>query len=130
MFIDKNVDVSSLSPLTLAFLGDAVYDVLAREYVVSLANRPTNELNKMSVSIVNATSQYKATKKISEFLTEEEMVVFKRGRNAHANHGAKSAGSAEYHASTGLEALFGYLYLKGENERIVFLFNEIIKNEN
>lgn len=129
MFFEKDIDFSGLSPLTLAFLGDAVYDILAREYVVGIANRPTNELNKMSVSLVNATAQYNASKVIMDMLSDEELAVYKRGRNAHANHGAKSAGVAEYHASTGLEALFGYLYLKGETERIVFLFNKIIENK-
>lgn len=130
MFFDNKVDFSQLSPLTLAYLGDAVFEILAREHVVGIANRPTNELNKMSVAIVNATAQCNGIKTIMDLLDDDEMTIYKRGRNAHANHGAKSAGSAVYHASTGLEALFGYLYLKGDNDRIKFLFNEILKNQN
>lgn len=127
MFFNKKVDPSQLSPLTLAFLGDAVYDMLAREKVVSEANRPANDLNRLSVEIVNASAQSKGSKIIFDLLTEEEQAVFKRGRNAHTNHGAKSAGSAHYHAATGLEALFGYLYLKEQTERIVYLFKKIIE---
>ena len=125
-----NGDMNSLSPLTLSFVGDAVYDLLVRQYLVSLANRPVKELNQMKVTLVNCKSQAQSAKHIMEHLTEPELDVYKRGRNVKVNSVSKHSSIADYHSATGLEALFGYLYLSGNTERIKELFTLILsKNE-
>ncbi len=121
-FFEKDCDVSQLSPLTLAFVGDAVFDLFVRERLVCLANRPVSRLHSLAVSQVKAPSQAKAAKAISENLSEKELSVLKRGRNAHTNHKAKNASESDYHYATGLEALFGFLYLSNETERLRELF--------
>lgn len=115
-----------ISPLTLAFVGDGVYDLLVREYLVRQANRPVGELNKTKVSMVNCKSQARFASQLMSRLTEKEMAVYKRGRNAAPKSTAKNGTIAEYHSATGLECLFGYLYLKGEKQRIEELFQCII----
>lgn len=121
------VNPEELSPLTLAFMGDCVYEMLVREALVVQANRPSNELNRNKVRFVSASAQAEAYQLISEGLTEKELQIFKRGRNAHTTHTPKNMSSADYHAATGLEALFGYLYLNGEITRMRELFSEILK---
>lgn len=125
---DKNVDVSSLSPLTLAFIGDTVFDLLTRCELVCEANRPVNALHNMASKRVCAAAQSEAIKKIMPLLTEDETAVFKRGRNAHVGSKAKNASSSDYHYATGLESLFGWLWLKGETDRIRYLYSEITNN--
>lgn len=124
-FIDKDVSPRQLSPLNLAFVGDCVYEILVRETLVCDANRPVNDLHRESVKYVSAKAQTEAFSKIKDFLTEDETAQFKRGRNAKVGHSPKSATDAEYHTATGVEALFGYLYLNGEAERIKELFKII-----
>lgn len=121
-FYNKDCDPSQLSPLTLAFVGDSVFDLFVRERLVCLANRPVNRLHSLAVMQVKAASQAKAAKAISEKLSEKELSVLKRGRNAHTNHKAKNASESDYHYATGLEALFGFLYLSNETERLKELF--------
>ena len=121
-FYDMDCNPSQLSPLTLAFVGDAVFDLFVRERLVCLANRPVNRLHSLAVSLVKASSQARAAKRLSEKLTEKELSVLKRGRNAHTNHKAKNASESDYHYATGLEALFGFLYLSGESDRLRELF--------
>lgn len=127
MFIDKEVNPKQLSPLNLAFIGDCVYEILVRENLVKNANRPVNDLHHESVKFVSAKAQTKAFEKIEDILTEDEMSIFKRGRNAKVGHNPKSASTGEYHTATGVEALFGYLYLSGKEERIKKLFSVICK---
>lgn len=126
-FIDENVNAKQLSPLNLAFVGDAIYEILVREMLVCNANRPVNDLHRESVKYVSAQAQTAAFEKIKAILTDEEMTQFKRGRNAKVGHSPKSATDAEYHTSTGIEALFGYLYLTEQQDRIKELFNIIIE---
>lgn len=121
-FFEKDCEVSQLSPLTLAFVGDAVFDLFVRERLVCLANRPVNKLHSLAVAQVKASSQARAAKMIAEKLSEKELSVLKRGRNAHTNHKAKNASESDYHYATGLEALFGFLYLNDETERLKELF--------
>ncbi|MCI7333923.1 MAG: ribonuclease III [Oscillospiraceae bacterium] len=121
-FFDMDCNPSQLSPLTLAFVGDAVFDLFVRERLVCLANRPVNRLHSLAVSLVKASSQARAAKRLSEILSEKELSVLKRGRNAHTNHKAKNASESDYHYATGLEALFGFLYLSGESDRLRELF--------
>ncbi|MCQ4894398.1 Mini-ribonuclease 3 [Anaerotruncus sp. DFI.9.16] len=112
-----------LSPLTLAFLGDAVYELCVRQRVVAEGNCPVNDMHRKAVKLVNAAAQSDAFERISGALTEEELAVYKRGRNANATSSPKHAALADYRRATGVEALFGYLYLKGETERIGELFD-------
>lgn len=121
-FIDKDVNPRQLSPLNLAFVGDCVYEMLVRETLVCNANRPVNDLHRESVKYVSAKAQTEAFDKIRNILTEEELTQFKRGRNAKTGHSPKSATDAEYHTATGVEALFGYLYLIEDTDRIKELF--------
>lgn len=125
-FKDETLNPKQLSPLNLAFIGDCVYEMLVRLYLVEQANRPVNELHRESVRFVSAKAQTEAFAKLEPLLTEEELAVFKRGRNAKTGHQPKSASVGEYHCATGVEALFGYLYLQGENARIEELFQAII----
>ena len=118
-----------LSPLSLAFVGDAVFTLEARKRLVEDANRPVNDLHRETVRYVNAASQAQAVKKLLPLLDEEEQAVFKRGRNARTGHTPKNQSEGDYHYATGLEALFGYLYLTGKNERITELF-DLIWSEN
>ncbi len=113
----QELDLHTLSPLALAFVGDGVYSLMVRERLLSQANRPVNDLHKLAVQEVRAEAQAEAMNRILPLLTEEEEAVFKRGRNAHT---ARSG--ADYHRATGLESLFGYLYLAGRIERIRELF--------
>lgn len=124
-FNDKEVNPKQLSPLNLAFIGDCIYEILVREELVCTANRPVNDLHRESVKFVCAKAQTEAYFKIKDFLTEEEEAQFKRGRNAKTGHSPKSASDAEYHTATGVEALFGYLYLTEQTDRIKELFKII-----
>ena len=126
--LDINSDIHSLSPLTLAFVGDSVYDLLVRQHLVTLANYPVKELNKMKVTLVNCKSQADSAKLILDSLTSDELDVYKRGRNVKVNTASKHSSIADYHSATGLEALFGYLYLSGNTDRIKELFLLILKN--
>ena len=118
-------DPKQMSPLSLAFLGDAVFGLLVRERLLSEANRPAGQLHSLSAKIVCAGAQFEAMKKVMENLSEDELSQFKRGRNAHTGHKPKHSSETEYHYATGLETLFGYLYLSGRSERLNELFNEI-----
>jgi ribonuclease-3 family protein len=113
----KEVDIHTLSPLALAFVGDGVYSLMVRERLLAQANRPVNDLHRLAVAEVRAEAQAAAIARLLPILTEEETAVFKRGRNAHT---ARSG--ADYHNATGLEALFGYLYLSDRIERVRELF--------
>lgn len=117
----KDVDVRTVSPLALAFVGDGVYEMLVRERLVCQANRPPRELHREAVAQVRAEAQAAAMETILPMLTEKEVAVYKRGRNAHT-----ARNSDDYHRATGLETLFGYLYLNGEIERVQCLFDAIM----
>lgn len=114
-------DVRSYSPLTLAYIGDGVYDLVIRTLVVERANRPPNELHKLTSAYVKAEMQAKIIVALKDELTEEEARVFKRGRNAKPYTTAKNATRADYHKATGFEAVMGYLYLTGQNQRMLEL---------
>lgn len=119
-------NVNNLSPSVLAFVGDAVYGLFVRTYLAKI-NRPSSKLHEESVKWVKASAQAEAFKVIEPYLTEEELTVFKRGRNAHVKS-PKSATNKDYHSATGLETLFGFLYLSGKKERLTELFEIILKN--
>ncbi len=113
-----------LSPSVLAFVGDAVYGLYVRTYLSEI-NRPSGELHEGSVKLVNATAQAQAFKLIQDKLTEKELSVFKRGRNFRTGNTPKNSTGGEYHTATGLETLFGFLYLSNQNDRATELFNII-----
>ena len=117
-WIEKEIDTKEISPLALAFVGDGVYEMMVREMLVCEANRSANELHKAAVKLVRAEAQAAAMDTIEPLLTEKELAVFKRGRNAHT-----ARNDAAYHRATGFEALFGYLYLNNETARIKELFD-------
>ena len=124
--IKKHNKIDDFSPLTLAFVGDGVYDLLVRSYLVRQANRPVGELNRRKVALVNCKSQARFARLIMDSLSEKELAVYKRGRNAAPKCTPKNGSVADYHSATGLEALFGYLYLNGETDRIDELFEMIL----
>lgn len=117
----EKVDIRTYSPLSLAYIGDAVYDLFIRSFVIGKGNTSNNSLHKMSVKYVSAVAQAKIANVIQSELTEDELNIFKRGKNAKPSSGAKNASAKEYHIATGFEALIGYLYLAGNEERIVEL---------
>jgi ribonuclease-3 family protein len=114
-------DVRGYSPLTLAFLGDAVYEIVIRTMVVSKANTSPNQLNRQTSALAKAETQARLAHLLEQDLTEEEMAVWKRGRNARSATKAKNATVIDYRMATGLEALLGYLYLEGQMDRILEL---------
>lgn len=121
-------DVNMYSPLSLAFLGDSVYDTLVREYLLRIANMPVSKLHSAKIKLVCAEFQSSKYDILSQYLTEKEFAVLKRGRNATGNTVPKHADAAEYRRATAIECLFGYLYLLEKNDRINELFEIIIKN--
>ncbi len=116
-------DPSQLSPLTLAYIGDAVYELYVRTIIVNDGNMPVNKLHKKATQLVKAKAQSEAAEKIMVFLKEEELSIYKRGRNAKSGTAPKNADVVEYRRATGFEALVGYIYLIGDSERL----SEILK---
>ena len=123
----KDKDIRSFSPLTLAYIGDAVYEIVIRTIIVEKGNAPVNKLHHKASSLVKAVAQKAAMEKILPLLTEEEEAVYKRGRNAKSYTSAKNASVIDYRIATGLEALMGFLYLMGKNERMLELVRAGIK---
>ena len=114
----------NLSPITLAFVGDAVYSLYVREKLVLSTDFGTGELQKLTSSTVSAHGQSELLEKIQPLFTEEESEIFKRGRNAKKSTRSKNASVFEYNRSTGFEAVLGYLYLTGRYERIEELLED------
>lgn len=118
------IDVCSYSPLALAYMGDAVYEVLVRTRVMNRGSMQVNKMHKKSASLVKAEAQARMIQALQEELTEEETAVYKRGRNAHSASSAKNASIRDYRMATGFEALVGYLYLTGQYERLLKLVHD------
>lgn len=118
------VDVRAYSPLTLAYIGDAVYDIIIRTVVVERSNKPAHELHKQTSSFVKAQTQAELIEALQELLTEDELAVYKRGRNAKSYTTAKNASVGDYRKATGLEALVGWLYLQDETARAIELVRQ------
>ena len=124
----KDLTVSNLSGADLAYLGDAVLEVMVREYLVRRGHGKKEHLSELALNFVKASAQSAAFENIEEILTEEELDVFKRGRNNyHTGNVPKSATPLEYRRATGFEALLGYLHLTGRNERLWELFKKAYK---
>ena len=122
----SEAEVRELSPLTLAYIGDAAFEILVRSEILDLRKNP-NKLHKESIKYVRAKGQRELFEKIENQLTEEEFKIFKRGRNAKSHTVPKNADPIDYRIATGVEALFGYLYLLKRYERIRDLFKEMTK---
>lgn len=123
-FPGKKQDIRSYSPLTLAYIGDAVYDLIIRTVVVERANRPANDLHRITVRYVNASAQAQIVEALMDRLTEEEKSVYRRGKNAKPHTTAKNASVSDYLKATGFEAVLGYLYLTGDMDRVLELVKE------
>ena len=121
LFHLEDQDLRSYSPLTLAYIGDGVYELIIRTILVKKGNCPVNRLHKKASSLVKAGAQSAIMEVIEEELTPEELSVYRRGRNAHSQTMAKHATMADYRRATGFEALMGYLYLKEDYTRILTL---------
>lgn len=120
-----DIDVKSYSGLTLAYIGDAIYDLIIRTYVVEQGNAPVKKLHKQVVKLVQASAQAKLYHTIQDKLTEEEQAIYRRGRNAKSFSSAKNADIVEYRTATGLESLFGYLYLTDQTARLLELIHPV-----
>ena len=119
----KENDIKSYSPLILAYIGDAVYEIIIRTIVVSDGNTQVNKMHKKSSNLVKAETQANIIKAIMDDLSEEELGYYKRGRNAKSYTSAKNASISDYRMAIGFEALIGYLYLTGQTDRMT----EIVK---
>ena len=115
-----------MSTLGLAYVGDAVYELMVRAWICSNGTSKVKKMHGEAIAVVAATAQASAAEDIIPLLSEEELSVFRRGRNARTNSVPRGATQGEYHTSTALETLFGYLYLKGEKDRINELFEVVI----
>ena len=116
----KDIDIHNYSPLTLAYIGDGIYELIIRSMVVCKANTSAKNLHKLSSSLVKAATQ---AEMIQALLEEEEIKVYKRGRNAKSATMAKNATMSDYRSATGFEALMGYLYLTEQSDRMIELIN-------
>ena len=121
LFQMKEVDIKEYSPLTLAYIGDSIYDLIIKSLVINEGNKQVQKLHRETSSMVQASAQSKMMRTIQEHLTEEEHAVFKRGRNAKSVSTAKNQSITDYRRATVFEALMGYLYLKKEWKRMLDL---------
>ncbi len=132
-FIDRNkdlLDAKMLSPLVWAYVGDSVYEVFIRTYLVNHSNAKPQKLHVESIKYVKAKAQADIIKKLDDFLTDDEKDIVRRGRNTENHHVAKNADIADYAMSTGFEALIGYLYLTKQDERLKEILDKTIELRN
>ena len=121
-------DIDAISNLGLAHMGDCVFEILCRAYLCARGEKTVDRLHRDTIQMVKATSQAKFADKLLPMLTEEELAWYRRGKNAHVHAVPKSATPAEYAKATGLEALFGALYLAGRTERLNQLFKAVMED--
>lgn len=121
MFQMKEVDIKEYSPLTLAYIGDSIYDLIIKSLVLNQGNRPVQKLHGLTSSYVQASAQSRMMRAMQEHLTEQEHAIYKRGRNAKSVSPAKNQSVTDYRRATGFEALLGYLYLNKEYGRLLEL---------
>ena len=121
MFGLGEVDVNQYSPLTLAYIGDSIYDLIIKTLVVNEGNKQVQKLHKRTSRFVQASAQSQMMRVLQERLTEEEHALYKRGRNAKSVSPAKNQSVTDYRRATGFEALMGYLYFKKEWKRMLEL---------
>jgi ribonuclease-3 family protein len=122
-------DIDAISNLGLAHMGDCVFEILCRGYLCAKGGKNVGQLHKDTIHMVKATSQAKFVEKLLPLLTEEELSYYRRGKNAHVHAVPKSATPAEYAKATGLETLFGALYLMGKTDRLNELFKTVMEDE-
>lgn len=121
-------DIDAISNLGLAHMGDCVFEILCRAYLCARGEKTVDRLHRDTIQMVKATSQAKFADKLLPMLTEEELTWYRRGKNAHVHAVPRSATPAEYAKATGLEALFGALYLAGRTERLNQLFKAVMED--
>lgn len=121
-----DINITEYSPLTLAYIGDGIYEIVIRTVIVDEANRQVNKIHKAASNLVKAGTQAKMIHYIMDDLTDEELTIYKRGRNAKAVTRAKNASMSEYRTATGFEALMGWLYLTGQSERMMKLIKKSV----
>ncbi len=132
LFRMQEVDIKEYSPLALAYIGDAVYELIIRSLVLNEGNRQVQKMHKRTSSMVQASAQARIITALNDRLTEEEHAVYKRGRNAKSMSPAKNQSVSDYHKATGFEALMGYQYLKKEWKRMLELIKaglDALENE-
>lgn len=120
----REVDIRTYSPLTMAYIGDAIYDLVIRTVVVERGNRSANDLHRQTTQYVKAGAQARMIEALSDLLTDEEANIYRWGSNAKFHTKAKNASLTEYRRATGMEALMGYLYMTGRTERLLELVQE------
>ena len=121
-----DINITDYSPLTLAYIGDGIYEIVIRTVIVDEANRQVNKIHKAASNLVKAGTQAKMIHYIMDDLTDAELTIYKRGRNAKAVTRAKNASMSEYRTATGFEALMGWLYLTGQSERMMKLIKKSV----
>ena len=120
-------EIDAISNLGLAHMGDCVYEMLVRAYLCAQGNKTVAQLHKQTITMVKATYQAAFVDKMLPLLTEEEMTYYRRGKNSHVHAVPKSATPAQYAKATGLEAMFGYLFLSGQKDRANEIFNLVMQ---
>lgn len=125
--MDNLGKINTMSPLTWAYVGDAVYELYVREYLVETTKFKPNKLHREATKFVKASSQAKILEQIKTSLTDEELEVVRRGRNAENHHLPKNANISDYAHSTAFESLIGYLYLTKQNIRLNEILQKVIK---
>lgn len=120
-------DIDAISNLGLAHMGDCVYEILCRAYLCARGEKTVDQLHRDTINMVKATSQAQFADKMLPLLTEEELAYYRRGKNSHVHAVPKSATPAQYAKATGVEALFGALYLLGKKDRLNQLFKTVIE---
>lgn len=122
-------DAGQLPALTLAYIGDTVYDLYVRAFLIHTRSMQPHALHTAAIRYVCAAGQAAAARRLEGLLSDEERAVFRRGRNAHSGTMPKNASGADYHAASALEALIGYLFMKGKDERIAELMRAAWEEE-
>lgn len=121
-------EIDAISNLGLAHMGDCVFEILCRAYLCTRGNKTVDRLHRETINMVKATAQAAFADKMLPLLTETELAYYRRGKNAHVHAVPKSATAAQYAKATGLEALFGYLFLSGQKERANEIFNLVMED--
>ena len=130
-YFQKNLsvkEINQISNLSLALVGDGVYELMCRTFLCTKGDHNVLHLHKDTVNMVNATAQARFADKLLPALTEEELAFYRRGKNAHTHAAPKAATRQDYAKATGLECLFGALYLQGKTDRLNELFAIIVDN--
>lgn len=128
-YFPPSKSAAQLSPLVLAYMGDAIYEAFIRQYLISLGNYPVNQLHRDSIRFVSAKGQAKALERLMTVLSEEEKAVVKRGRNAKSGMSPKNTDIVVYRHSTAFECLLGYLFFSGRQDRLEQLMRLTLEND-